>query len=28
VFFETERTDAGVMFTKEDLEIFESDLKL
>ena len=28
VFFETERADAGVMFTKEDLEIFESDLKL
>lgn len=28
IFFETERTDAGVMFTKEDLEIFESDLKL
>jgi hypothetical protein len=28
IFFETERADAGVMFTKEDLEIFESDLKL
>jgi hypothetical protein len=28
MFFETERADAGVMFTKEDLEIFESDLKL
>jgi hypothetical protein len=28
IFFETERSDAGVMFTKEDLEIFESDLKL
>jgi hypothetical protein len=28
IFFETEREDAGVMFTKEDLEIFESDLKL
>jgi hypothetical protein len=27
-FFETDRADAGVMFTKEDLEIFESDLKL
>jgi hypothetical protein len=28
-FFETEREDAtGAMFTKEDLEIFEADLKL
>jgi hypothetical protein len=28
-FFETDRADAaGVMFTKEDLEIFEADLKL
>lgn len=28
-FFETERADAtGAMFTKEDLEIFEADLKL
>jgi hypothetical protein len=27
-FFETDRTDAGAMFTKEDLEIFEADLKL
>jgi len=28
-FFETERADtAGIMFTKEDLEIFEADLEL
>jgi hypothetical protein len=27
-FFETDRADAGIMFTKKDLEIFEADLKL
>jgi hypothetical protein len=26
-FFETDRADAGVMFTKKDLEVFQADLK-